>query len=199
MLVLLPPWVTAASLEETRGAGRRASEGPAGGDASSTSPVILSSGVIASSSAASSLSSSETEELFPGIREWILVRSVSLLQVEMLCEEIVTCPVGVSSKNIANGAVGSEDSQLLGILAQELERLASADARGEDTTNAGARKSACGALTPMSFSKPLKQLEVSLVSTLLLQKDLFSAIRQNKCFACPLREKHMQLTAHKRE
>ncbi|KFG45068.1 DEAD/DEAH box helicase domain protein, partial [Toxoplasma gondii p89] len=26
MLVLLPPWVTAASLEETRGAGRRASE-----------------------------------------------------------------------------------------------------------------------------------------------------------------------------
>ncbi|KEP65399.1 UNVERIFIED_CONTAM: DEAD/DEAH box helicase domain-containing protein [Hammondia hammondi] len=200
MLVLLPPWVTAANLEEaTRGAGRRANEGPAGGDASSNSPVTLASGVIASSSAPSSLSSSETEELFPRIREWILVRSVSLLQVEMICEEIVTCPVGVSSNNIGNGAVGREDSQLLGILAQELERLASADARGEDTTTAGARKSACSSLTPMSFSKPLKQLEVSFVSTLLLQKDLFSTIRQNKCFACPLREKHMQLTAHKRE
>ncbi|CBZ51677.1 putative DEAD/DEAH box helicase domain-containing protein [Neospora caninum Liverpool] len=144
MLVLLPPWVNAASLEEaSRGLGRR-------GDS-----------------------------------------------VEMICEEVVKCPVGVS-KNVTNLTFGPEDSQLLGMLAQDLERLASGQKSGECAQ--GAAGNAPGtALTPLSFSKPLKQLEVGFVSTLLLQKDLFSKIRQNKCFACPLRETHMQLTSRKRE
>lgn len=88
---------------------------------------------------------------------------------------------------------------LLGRVLQELNRLIHESGGGGGGEQGGENKGGGEGLVPLSFTKPLKQLEVEFVSTLLLQKDVFSQLKQNKCLRCPLREQHMKVACRKRE
>ncbi|PHJ17915.1 dead deah box helicase domain-containing protein [Cystoisospora suis] len=214
MLVLLPSWVRVADLvEQSKDRDQKRSKKKSA-EISFPPVTILASGVFPASLSSSffmdSLSSSSSSGLSnpfnlqsspfismsnntsitPSVLEWVVVKGVSLLQVETVCNQILKAPFMADKSNQPK----YEDVHALSTLAQELNRLIH-----EGGGRGGEQGREDKGLVPLSFTKPLKQLEVEFVSTLLLQKDVFSQLKQNKCLSCPLREQHMKLACRKRE